>query len=89
MIEETTPPGRGVYLTPEAVAEMVPGLTVQYLAGLRSTPLAGGPTLPYVRVNAKTIVYEKRDVLAWLDGLKRVQADRFGEKQVPALRAAS
>jgi predicted DNA-binding transcriptional regulator AlpA len=55
-------PGRGPYLSPEQVCELVPGLTKKRLANLRS--LGQGPR--YSKPTPQTVVYVESDVHAWV-----------------------
>lgn len=62
-----TEESRTVYLTPEQVCELVPGMTKASLAqrryrGLPPTWLAPSPRRP---------IYRESDVLAWVEGSER------------------
>lgn len=66
------------YLSPEQVSERVPGLTPRYLQELRSAPMPRDERLPFIKLNARHVVYEWADVQAWLAKRKQSRADRFG-----------
>ena len=55
------------YMSPKEVAEMIPGMTVGILAQLRFK--GRGPR--YMKPSAKVCVYEKRDIIEWLESTKR------------------
>ena len=55
------------YLSPDQVAEMIPGMTRGSLAQLRFT--GKGPR--YFKPTAKTILYKEEDVIQWVDGSVR------------------
>lgn len=61
-----------VYLKPEAVCEMVPGLTKGALAQLRYK--GAGPR--FLKPTPKTVLYRQVDVVAWLEGPEHSRTDR-------------
>ncbi|WP_144267540.1 hypothetical protein [Leifsonia xyli] len=67
-----------VYLTPEQVCDLVPGMTVRSLKEMRAARRAGvrgskgGPV--YVKPNAKTVVYDTADVVAYMNAIKGHEA---------------
>lgn len=65
------------YLSPEQVAAMIPGMTKGALAQLRFT--GKGPR--YRKPTPKTVLYVKREVIAWIE-----DSARYGTAQeaVPA-----
>jgi hypothetical protein len=56
-----------LFLSPQQVAELIPGMNVNLLAQMRFR--GDGPR--YVRVTPRKIVYEEGDVLAYLESRKR------------------
>ena len=58
---------REVYLTPEQVCELVPGMTKSNLAQLRFT--GKGPK--YLKPSSRLCVYRERDVIEWLEASER------------------
>ncbi|VXB29612.1 hypothetical protein [Pseudoclavibacter sp. 8L] len=62
--------------TPQKLCDRIPGLTVAALAKQRSR--GGGP--PFRKANARVVLYEWSEYLAWLDTTKREQTDRYGER---------
>lgn len=66
--------GFGDLMTPEAVCELIPGMSKQKLAQLRFT--GDGPA--YYKPTPKTVVYSRAQVLAWLEGTMR-QGTAFAE----------
>jgi hypothetical protein len=61
-----------VYLKPEAVCEMVPGLTKGALAQLRYK--GAGPR--FLKPTPKTVLYREADVIEWLEGSEYTRTDR-------------
>lgn len=55
------------YLTPNQVAEIIPGMTVSNLAQLRYT--GKGPR--FLKPTPRTVVYRERDVIEWLEASER------------------
>lgn len=55
------------YLTPNQVAEIIPGMTVSNLAQLRYT--GKGPK--FLKPTPRTVVYRERDVIEWLEASER------------------
>lgn len=55
------------YLAPQEVAEMIPGMTVANLAQLRFK--GQGPR--FMKPSARVVVYDREDVIAWLESTKR------------------
>lgn len=55
------------YLSPREVAAMIPGMTVSNLAQLRFK--GQGPR--YMKPSPKVCVYERTDVIEWLESTKR------------------
>lgn len=58
-------------LLPEQVAELIPGVTRQYLAILRHR--GGGPV--YVKLGRK-VLYRESDVNAWIEAGLHTRTDR-------------
>lgn len=58
---------QNMYLTPEQVCELVPGMTKSNLAQLRFT--GRGPK--YLKPTARTVVYRELDVIEWLEASER------------------
>ncbi len=56
-----------VLLGPEEVCEMIPGMTTAKLAQLRFK--GEGPA--YMKPTAKTVVYDRDEVMAWLRSTSR------------------
>ncbi|MET4702765.1 hypothetical protein [Frigoribacterium sp. UYMn621] len=57
------------YLSPEQVAEMVPGMTKGMLAQLRFT--GKGPR--YRKPTPRKVIYAESDVRAWVEGSAQTQ----------------
>ena len=63
-----TPAADPVYLSPEQVCELVPGVTIEILANRRAKNLAPR----FYKPSQKTVVYERGEVLAWVAGTASV-----------------
>lgn len=61
-----------VYLKPEAVCEMVPGLTKGALAQLRYKGV--GPR--FLKPTPKTVLYREADIIGWLEASEHSRSDR-------------
>lgn len=65
----------GDLLTPQAVCELIPGMTKTKLAQMRFS--GTGPA--YYKPTAKTVVYDRDTVLAWLSSTMRIGTSEFAE----------
>ncbi|MBK0420386.1 hypothetical protein JD276_15260 [Leucobacter sp. CSA1] len=63
------------YMSPDDVAEMIPGMTVTKLAQLRFK--GQGPK--YMKPSPKVCVYDRADVIEWLESTKRTGTKRAEE----------
>ena len=61
-----------VYLSPEQVCELIPGMTKGGLATLRFT--GKGPR--YRKPTAKTVIYAESEVRAWIEGSAQIQTGK-------------
>lgn len=59
---QKTPSSAEVYLSPEQVSELIPGLSVRTLRELR----AAGRGPRFAKPTEKTVVYVEADVRAWV-----------------------
>ena len=65
----------GDLLTPEAVCELIPGMTKAKLAQMRFS--GTGPA--YYKPTAKTVVYDHETVMEWLRSTLRVGTSEFAK----------
>jgi hypothetical protein len=63
-------------LSPQQLCERIPGLTIASLATQRSR--GGGP--PFMKSNARVVLYDWDQYLAWLRESTTTQTDRYGER---------
>jgi hypothetical protein len=75
-VTSITPTSSPILLSPVELCERVPGLTVAALKEQRKR--GDGP--PYMKANARAVVYDWNDYLEWLSSTKRTSTDRFGER---------
>ncbi|PJJ62172.1 helix-turn-helix transcriptional regulator [Compostimonas suwonensis] len=65
---DVSPEQRAVYLTPDQVCDLVPGMTKSNLSQLRFK--GRGPK--FLKPTARTVVYRERDVIEWLEASERI-----------------
>lgn len=68
-------PTIGDLLAPDAVCELIPGMTRAKLAQMRFS--GTGPA--YFKPTAKTVVYDRDVVLEWLRSTERVGTSEYAE----------
>lgn len=65
------------YLSPDDVVAMIPGMTKQNLAQLRFT--GKGPR--FYKPSSKVVLYERAEVIAWVEGSARWSTSEDNETQ--------
>lgn len=73
-IRATAEPVEPVYLSPEQVCELVPGLTVANLKDLRNRRHVPGLPVAYkpTGVRGHVTLYRRDEVLAWVESTRQV-----------------
>ena len=59
------------YLSPDAVCEMVPGLTIANLAQRRYL----GRAPKFLKPTPKLVLYRRSDVIAWIEDSEKTRTD--------------
>lgn len=63
-----------IYLTPDQVCELVPGMTRSNLAQMRFT--GKGPR--FMKPSPRVVVYRRSDIIAWLEASERTSTAEVG-----------